>query len=194
MKNPTLSLEHKDANKERLLAIADQIPGAWIGIKIAALLLVLEGQRPGWITEVFGLTRMRPKSLDSRCKQRWHRVLETQAQSRKNFTVRAESPKSTCSTFGEVSKGIWIKPRTVGWANVSDSSKAFLWNKHEGTTSPTMDAPSWISSKAGKLLVSSSTEPRSTEISEGFKKNLSPLSRMKPSSSRMRQDSRCTLD
>jgi len=58
MKNPTLSLEHKDANKERLLAIADQIPGAWIGIKIAALVLVLEGQRPGWITEVFGLTRM----------------------------------------------------------------------------------------------------------------------------------------
>jgi transposase len=58
MKNPTLSLEHKDANRERLLAIADQIPGAWIGIKIAALLLVLEGQRPGWITEVFGLTRM----------------------------------------------------------------------------------------------------------------------------------------
>jgi len=58
MKNPTLSLEHKDANKAQLLAIADQIPGAWIGIKIAALLLVLEGQRPGWITEVFGLTRM----------------------------------------------------------------------------------------------------------------------------------------
>lgn len=58
MKNPTLSLEHKDANKARLLALANQVPGAWIGIKIAALLLVLEGQRPGWITEVFGLTRM----------------------------------------------------------------------------------------------------------------------------------------
>ena len=58
MKNPTLILEHKEANKERLLALAEQIPGAWIGIKIAALLLVLEGQRPGWITEVLGLSRM----------------------------------------------------------------------------------------------------------------------------------------
>jgi transposase len=41
-----------------LVALADRIPGAWIGIKIAALLLVLEGQRPVWITEVLGLTRM----------------------------------------------------------------------------------------------------------------------------------------
>lgn len=58
MKNPTLTLTHKEAKKEHLLALAGQIPGAWIGIKIAALLLVLEGQRTGWITEVLGLTRM----------------------------------------------------------------------------------------------------------------------------------------
>ena len=58
MKNPTLSLTHKEAKKEQLLALAEKIPGAWAGIKIAALLLMLEGQRPGWITEVLGLTRM----------------------------------------------------------------------------------------------------------------------------------------
>jgi transposase-like protein len=28
-----------------------------MGIKIAALLLVLEGQRPGWIADVLGITR-----------------------------------------------------------------------------------------------------------------------------------------
>lgn len=58
MKNPTLTLTHNEAKKEHLLALAEQIPGAWIGIKIAALLLVLEGQRTGWITEILGLTRM----------------------------------------------------------------------------------------------------------------------------------------
>lgn len=58
MRNPTLALTHTAANKKRLLAMAEEIPGAWTGIKIAALLLVLEGQRPGWITEVLGLTRM----------------------------------------------------------------------------------------------------------------------------------------
>ena len=58
MKNPTLTLTHTDATKEKLLATADKIPGAWIGLKIAALLLVIEGQRPSWIIDVLGLTRM----------------------------------------------------------------------------------------------------------------------------------------
>ncbi len=58
MRKPSLTLTHAGAKKERLLALAEEIPGAWVGIKIAALLLVLEGQRPGWITGVLGLTRM----------------------------------------------------------------------------------------------------------------------------------------
>ena len=44
--------------RENLLTFAKSIPGAWIGLKVAALLLVLEGQRPGWISQVLGLTRM----------------------------------------------------------------------------------------------------------------------------------------
>jgi transposase len=53
-----LSLTHQEATRGKMLALAKQIPGAWIGIKIAALLLVLEGQRPGWINALFGLSRM----------------------------------------------------------------------------------------------------------------------------------------
>ena len=53
-----LSLDPRVATREGLLALAKQVPGAWIGIKIAALLLVLEGQRPGRITALFGLSRM----------------------------------------------------------------------------------------------------------------------------------------
>lgn len=56
--NTPLQLSHPEATREGLVALAERIPGAWIGIKIAALLLVLEGQRPIWITEVLGLTRM----------------------------------------------------------------------------------------------------------------------------------------
>ena len=40
------------------MALAKQVPGAWMGIKIAALLLVLEGQRPGRVNALFGLSRM----------------------------------------------------------------------------------------------------------------------------------------
>ena len=53
-----LSLTHSEVTREKLLVLAKQIPGAWIGIKIAALLLVLEGQRPGWVNAVFGFSRM----------------------------------------------------------------------------------------------------------------------------------------
>jgi len=58
MRTPTLELTHPEATRARLMAVAQDIPGAWVGIKIAALLLLLEGQRPGWIAEVLGLTRM----------------------------------------------------------------------------------------------------------------------------------------
>jgi len=51
-------ISNTDVTKERLVAFAKSIPGAWIGLKIAALLLLLEGQRPGWTAQVLGLTRM----------------------------------------------------------------------------------------------------------------------------------------
>jgi transposase len=53
-----LEITRRDVTKARLLALADEMPGAWDGLKIAALLLTVEGQRPGWITSVLGLTRM----------------------------------------------------------------------------------------------------------------------------------------
>jgi len=58
MRNPELTLTHPSATQAQLLALVQQVPGAWEGLKIAALLLVLEGQRPGWIAQVLGLTRM----------------------------------------------------------------------------------------------------------------------------------------
>ncbi len=58
MRNPSLTLTRRTATKERLLALAETVPGAGVGLKIAALLLVLEGQRPSWISQVLGLTRM----------------------------------------------------------------------------------------------------------------------------------------
>jgi len=57
MRPPTLLLTHPEATRVRLVALARDIPGAWVGINTAPLLL-LEGQRPGWIAEVLGLTRM----------------------------------------------------------------------------------------------------------------------------------------
>lgn len=58
MRPPSLNLEDAATKRRELLVLAERVPGAMIGMKIAALLLVVEGQRPGWIAEVLGLTRM----------------------------------------------------------------------------------------------------------------------------------------
>lgn len=52
-----LSIAHRDINKEVLLQKAEMIPGAWNGIRIAALLLVLSGWKSTQIAELFGLSR-----------------------------------------------------------------------------------------------------------------------------------------
>lgn len=52
-----LSVDDKEGTRQALLALAKQIPGAWLGIKIAALLLVLEGQRRGRIAASLGVGR-----------------------------------------------------------------------------------------------------------------------------------------
>lgn len=53
-----LSLDRQETTREKLLAVTKQVPGARVGMKVAALLLVLEGQRPGQVTSVLGLSHM----------------------------------------------------------------------------------------------------------------------------------------
>src|SRR4030042_231294 len=43
--------------RKALLEMAEKIPGAWIGIRIAALLLLFEGWKSSQIASLFGLTR-----------------------------------------------------------------------------------------------------------------------------------------
>jgi transposase len=52
-----LTLHHPSLTREILLRKANETPGAWIGIRIAALLLILSGWKSTQIAELFGLTR-----------------------------------------------------------------------------------------------------------------------------------------
>lgn len=53
-----LTLTAQDATREKLLALARQVPGARVGIKAAALLLVLAGWRPAQVTAPLGLSHV----------------------------------------------------------------------------------------------------------------------------------------
>jgi transposase len=52
-----LTLGHPTVTRDILLRKADETPGAWIGIRIAALLLILSGWKSTQVAEFFGLTR-----------------------------------------------------------------------------------------------------------------------------------------
>lgn len=52
-----LSITNSEITRQRLLEMAEEIPGAWIGIRIAALLLLLEGWKSTKIAWLFGLSR-----------------------------------------------------------------------------------------------------------------------------------------
>jgi transposase len=107
MRNPSLMLTNPEASRERLLALARKIPGAYIGIKIAALLLILEGQRPGWISEVLGLTR---QSLNV-----WmHKVNEKGVESLKVATRPGRPPRLNPEMIQEVEKNLERSPLEFG--------------------------------------------------------------------------------
>jgi len=52
-----LTIIKEGVTKEALLGMAERIPGAWIGIRIAAILLLLEGLKSTKIAELFGISR-----------------------------------------------------------------------------------------------------------------------------------------
>jgi len=53
-----LDIHHPEVTRERLLALAEDFPGAWLGIKIAVLVLLLDGYRPTFLARLFNLSRM----------------------------------------------------------------------------------------------------------------------------------------
>jgi len=52
-----LTITNPQLTRKRLLQKAEEIPGAWIGIRIAGLLLILSGWRSTAVSELLGLSR-----------------------------------------------------------------------------------------------------------------------------------------
>ncbi|HKV44303.1 MAG TPA: helix-turn-helix domain-containing protein, partial [bacterium] len=52
-----LAITRDDVTPDALLRLAATTPGAWLGVKIAVVLLVRAGQRPSTVTALFGISR-----------------------------------------------------------------------------------------------------------------------------------------
>jgi transposase len=53
-----LTIKRSDVTRERLLELAENTPGAWLGIRIAVIVLLLDGYRPTFLAQLFDLSRM----------------------------------------------------------------------------------------------------------------------------------------
>jgi transposase len=132
-------LTHPEASRERLLALARKIPGAYIGIKIAALLLILEGQRPGWISEVLGLTR---QSLNV-----WmHKVNEKGVESLKAVTRPGRPPRLTLEMIQEIERNLEKSPLEFGLNRVRwDGPTLVVYlRRHFGIKLKVRQAQNWM--------------------------------------------------
>lgn len=52
-----LSVTNETVTREALLRMAEKVPGAWVGIRIAAFLLMLEGWNSTRVATLFGISR-----------------------------------------------------------------------------------------------------------------------------------------
>ena len=52
-----LEITNKSITRESLLKMAEKIPGAWIGLRIAAMILILEGWKSTQVASLFDVSR-----------------------------------------------------------------------------------------------------------------------------------------
>jgi transposase len=57
MKMKALTVTNQAVTREELLQLAEKVAGAWTGIRIAALLLMLDGSTSTRVAELFGISR-----------------------------------------------------------------------------------------------------------------------------------------
>jgi transposase len=57
MSMKALAVTNKTVSREGLLQMAEKVPGAWVGIRIAAVLLMLDGWKSTRVATLFGISR-----------------------------------------------------------------------------------------------------------------------------------------
>ena len=105
-----LTLHHSELTRQGLLAKADVIAGAWIGIRIAALLLWLAGWKSTAIAELFGVSRWAVCQWMNWANEQGLRSVEPQP-------APGRKPRLSAAVQQELDSAILILPR-VGEAGV----------------------------------------------------------------------------
>ena len=104
-----LSIKHSAVTRESLLRMAEEIPGAWIGIRIAGYLLILSGWTSSQVAEMFGLTRW--------AVVKWiHKANEEGLQAVKDRPRPGKPSQFSEDIMGELEQTLSKSPKEVGIA------------------------------------------------------------------------------
>lgn len=134
-----LSLTDKVETRQALLTLAKQVPGAWIGIKIAALLLVLEGQRRGWIASLFGMSRTNV--------ERWiHEVNETGVRSLVHKSGAGRPARLSLELQRQLARDLEKSPQKLGLSRAAWDGPTLIVHLRErfGVQLKVRQAQNWL--------------------------------------------------
>lgn len=88
-----LTITNKSITRDALLTMAEKIEGAWIGIRIAALLLIMSGWRSTAVAELFNLSRPAVIAWIKRANQEGITSIEDKARSGRPSKLDAKVTK-----------------------------------------------------------------------------------------------------
>jgi transposase len=104
-----LTITNEAVTREALLELAEKIPGAWVGIRIAALLLLLEGWKSSAVASLFGLTRWSVVRWIQRVNERGIVALESKKQPGRPCRLDAQIQQALENDLEKSPKALGLK-------------------------------------------------------------------------------------
>ena len=134
-----IAIRHAGVHRKGLLLLAEEMPGAWLGIRIAALLLLLEGQPLGWIARVFGLHRSNVNRWIRRVNQEGLQGLAEKARS-------GRPGQLTVSIRRRLEIHLEKQPERFGWGRSQWDGPTLVQHakRYFGVTLKTRQAQRWM--------------------------------------------------
>ena len=166
-----LTITNESVTRETLLEMAERIPGAWIGIRIAALLLLLEGWKSSQIARLFGLTRWSVVRWIQRANEKGILGVEAKRQPGRPCRLDEQIQRALEEDLEKSPRALGLKRNRWDGGGSGRVFGADSWGSIEGAPSSAMDSPVRIFFAATDLPLCSSHDRRSRGVSEDRKKN-----------------------
>jgi len=142
MKNPTLTLTHPQASRERLLAFVREVPGGLCRYKDSGFIADTKGSASSMDNRHLRLDAPELECWNAQGKRRRLEVIGTQTKTRSAWPLNRAYSSKMRGASGEVSLGIRAKSLPWGWSNSGCAPKTLIGDKIESSSGPSIGCTS----------------------------------------------------